>query len=107
MSKVADGILKAVKQVKGGVLVDHHKDTKDMATVRITPPERVILPMQQHIGAPCSPIVKVGDHVDVGQKIADSDKYVSAPIHASISGKVVSVAEVKVASGKMVLFVRI
>lgn len=102
MSKVADGILKAVKQVKGGVLVDHHKDTKDMATVRITPPERVILPMQQHIGAPCSPIVKVGDHVDVGQKIADSDKYVSAPIHASISGKVVSVAEVKVASGKMV-----
>ncbi len=102
MSKVADGILRAVKQVKGGVLVDHHKDTKDLATVRITPPERVILPMQQHIGAPCSPIVKVGDHVDVGQKIADSDKYVSAPIHASISGKVVSVAEVKVANGKMV-----
>ena len=102
MSKVADGILKAVKQVKGGVLVDHHKDTKDMATVRITPPERVILPMQQHIGAPCSPIVKVGDHVDVGQKIADSDKYVSAPIHASISGKVVSVAEVKIANGRMV-----
>lgn len=102
MSKISDGILKAVKQVKGGVLVDHHKDTKDMATVRITPPERVILPMQQHIGAPCSPIVKVGDHVDVGQMIADSDKYVSAPIHASISGKVTSVADVKVANGRMV-----
>lgn len=102
MSKIADGILKAVKQVKGGVLVDHHKDTKDMATVRITPPERVILPMQQHIGAPCSPIVKVGDHVDVGQKIADSEQYVSAPIHASVSGKVTSVAEVKVANGRMV-----
>lgn len=102
MSKISDGILKAVKQVKGGVLVDHHKDTKDMATVRITPPERVILPMQQHIGAPCSPVVKVGDHVDVGQLIADSDKYVSAPIHASISGKVTSVADVKVANGRMV-----
>ncbi len=102
MSKVTDGILKAVKQVRGGVLVDHHKDTKDKATVRITPPDRVILPMQQHIGAPCSPIVKVGDHVDVGQMIADSDKYVSAPIHASISGKVTSVADVKVASGRMV-----
>lgn len=102
MSKIADGILKAVKQVKGGVLVDHHKDTKDMATVRITPPERVILPMQQHIGAPCTPIVKVGDHVDVGQKIADSEQYVSAPIHASVSGKVTSVAEVKVANGRMV-----
>lgn len=102
MSKISDGIMKAVKQVKGGVLVDHHKDTKDMATVRITPPERVILPMQQHIGAPCSPVVKVGDHVDVGQLIADSDKYVSAPIHASISGKVTSVADVKVANGRMV-----
>ncbi len=102
MSKIADGILKAVKQVKGGVFVDHHKDTKDMATVRITPPERVILPMQQHIGAPCTPVVKVGDHVDVGQIIADSDKYVSAPIHASVSGKVVSLAEVKVANGRMV-----
>ena len=102
MSKISDGILKAVKQVKGGVLVDHHKDTKDMATVRITPPERVILPMQQHIGAPCVPVVKVGDHVDVGQLIADSDQYVSAPIHASISGKVTSVADVKVANGRMV-----
>lgn len=102
MSKISDGILKAVKQVKGGVLVDHHKDTKDMTTVRITPPERVILPMQQHIGAPCTPVVKVGDHVDVGQLIADSDKYVSAPIHASISGKVTSVADVKVANGRMV-----
>ena len=102
MSKISDGILKAVKQVMGGVLVDHHKDTKDMATVRITPPERVILPMQQHIGAPCVPVVRVGDHVDVGQLIADSDKYVSAPIHASISGKVTSVADVKVANGRMV-----
>ena len=101
MSKISDGILKAVKQVKGGVHVDHHKDTKDMATVRITPPERVILPMLQHIGAPCSPIVKVGDHVDVGQKIADSEQYVSAPIHASVSGKVTAVSEVKVANGRM------
>ncbi len=101
MSKIADGILKAVKQVKGGVLVNHHKDTKDMATVRITPPERVILPMQQHIGAPCSPLVKVGDHVDVGQKIADSDQYVSAPIHASVSGKVTAISEVKVANGRL------
>ena len=101
MSKLTDGILKAVKEVKGGVLVDHHKDTKDMETVRITPPERVILPMSQHIGAPCSPIVKVGDHVDAGQKIADSEQYVSAPIHASVSGKVTAISEVKVANGRM------
>lgn len=96
-----DGILKAVKQVRGGVAVDHHKITKDLAVVRITPPDKVVLPMLQHIGVPCTPTVKVGDHVDVGQVIGDSDKYVSAPIHASVSGKVTSVSEVKVANGKM------
>ena len=45
-----------------------------------------LLPMQQHIGAPCTPTVKVGDSVSVGQVI-DSDKFISALIHASISGK--------------------
>lgn len=98
---LSDGILKAVKQVKGGVAVEHNKDTKDMAVVRITPPDKVVLPMLQHIGAPCVPMVKVGDHVDVGQVIGDTDKYVSAPIHASVSGKVTSVSEVKVANGKL------
>lgn len=98
---LSDGILSAVKQVKGGVAVKHNKDTKDLAVVRIAPPDKVVLPMLQHIGAPCVPTVKVGDHVDVGQVIGDSDKYVSAPIHASVSGKVISVSEVKVANGKL------
>ncbi len=101
MSKNIGGILKAVRQVRGGVFVDHNKDTKNLEVVRITPPEKVVLPMQQHIGAPCIPTVKVGEHVDVGQVIGDSDKYVSAPIHASVSGTVKSLAEVRVASGKM------
>ncbi len=101
MSKTTGGILRAVKKVRGGVLVDHNKITKDLPVVRITSPEKVILPMQQHIGAPCIPTVKVGDTVSIGQVIGDSDKFVSAPIHASISGKVISTGEVKVASGKM------
>ncbi len=94
------GILKAVKNVRGGVAVEHNKLTKDMPVVRIDAPNTVILPMLQHIGAPCVPTVKVGDHVDVGQVIGDSDKYVSAPIHASVSGKVISVSDVKVANGR-------
>lgn len=102
MSKQPGGILKAVRKVRGGVFTSHNKGTKDLEVVRITPPEKVILPMQQHIGAPCVPTVKVGDHVDVGQIIGDSDKYVSAPIHASVSGKVTSLGEVKIASGKTV-----
>jgi electron transport complex protein RnfC len=57
----------------------------------IPPPKRVILPLQMNLGCSCDPMVKVGDEVTEGQKIADSSKFVSAPIHASISGKVVKI----------------
>lgn len=56
-------------------------------------PKKVTIPLQQHIGAPCQALVEKGQDVVVGQKIAESDKYVSAPIHASISGKVLEVTE--------------
>lgn len=58
--------------------------------------------MQQHVGAPCKPLVKVGDLVQVGQKIGDSDAFVSAPIHASISGKVSAITKVALPGGQMV-----
>lgn len=92
-------VLKAVKQVKGGVHVSHHKNTAGMPVERIGAPQKVVLPMQQHIGAPCTPTVKVGDTVSVGQVVGDSDKLVSAPIHASISGKVTAVGDVSLPSG--------
>ena len=81
-------IIKPVKKVRGGVSVSHEKHTKDMQVKRIPAPETVTLPMSQHIGAPCTPTVKVGDRVLVGQVVGDTDKYVSAPVHASVSGKV-------------------
>lgn len=96
-----DAILKAVSKGRGGVYVSHNKLTAEKETVRISHPETVTLPMSQHIGAPCTPKVKKGDHVDVGQIIGDSDKYVSAPIHASVSGTVIAVQDVKLANGKM------
>lgn len=96
-----DAILKAIGKVRGGVSPDHNKLTAEMESVRIAPPEKVVLPMQQHIGAPCIPTVKVGDVVSIGQVVGDSDKYVSAPIHASVSGKVTSIAEVRLANGRM------
>lgn len=96
-----DAILKAVSKGRGGVYVAHNKLTAEKETVRITPPETVTLPMSQHIGAPCTPTVKKGDKVYVGQLIGDSDKYVSAPIHASVSGTVTAVQDVKLANGKM------
>ena len=57
----------------------------------ITPPPQVIIPMAQHIGAPDKPIVAVGDYVKMGQKIGENPAPVSAPVHASVSGKVVAI----------------
>ena len=56
---ILDGVLTAVKKVRGGVKVDHHKNTANMEVVRIPAPAKVVIPMQQHIGAPCEPVVKV------------------------------------------------
>ncbi len=99
MSKKTPGVLTAVRQGRGGVRVPHNKNTAEMPIERMPVPQRVVLPMQQHIGVPCTPIVKVGDTVAVGQKIGDCDKFISTPIHASVSGTVVAVGDVKLANG--------
>ncbi len=80
------------KAFKGGVHPEGHKEvTQRLSIVGSKLPERVVIPMQQHIGAPCEPLVEVGDEVKVGQKIGDTEAFVSAPIHASISGKVTAI----------------
>ncbi len=77
----------------GGIHPIYNKLTKEKE-IEISPiPKKVILPLQQHIGAPCEPLVKAGDKVKVGQKIAESKGFVSAPIHASISGEVLGIAK--------------
>lgn len=70
------------------IKVPHRKNTLEFETVVMPVPTKVRIGVQQHIGAPCSPIVKAGDDVKVGQVIADSEAFVSAPIHSSVSGKV-------------------
>ncbi len=75
---------------KGGVHPDYKKSAEVPLTV-IAPPKQVVIPMAQHIGAPCQPLVKVGDTVKMYQKIGDSPAPVSAPVHASVSGKVVAI----------------
>ena len=86
----------------GGAHVPHYKNTAQMESKIMPPPAQVIIPMQQHAGAPCNPLVQVGDEVLVGQKIADSDAVVSAPIHASVSGKVHAVNQVMLSGGQYV-----
>ncbi len=88
--------------VLGGVHVKHNKYTENCESKRITLPETVTILMSQHIGASCVPTVKVGDEVTKGQVIGDTESFVAAPIHASVSGKVTKVDSVLTSSGAMV-----
>lgn len=77
---------------KGGLHPDDHKrETANIPIVDLTPSKIMIYPMSQHIGAPCNPIVAVGDRVLMGQVIGTSEAFVSAPIHSTVSGKVVAI----------------
>ena len=84
---------------KGGVHAPHNKNTAHKPSLEMPVPKMVALPMNQHIGAPCVPLVKVGDTVDVGQCIAKSDAFVSAPIHASVSGTVKKIDKITMPDG--------
>ena len=75
---------------KGGVHPNYMKSPEIPVTV-IAPPKQVIIPMAQHIGAPCKPLVQVGDYVKMYQKIGENPAPVSAPVHESVSGKVVAI----------------
>ncbi|MBQ6621487.1 MAG: electron transport complex subunit RsxC [Mogibacterium sp.] len=83
------------------ILVKHHKNTSNFETVVMPIPDVVRICMSQNIGAPCKPLVRKGDYVKVGQKIGDSEAFVSAPIHSSVSGTVKEIAEVRGNMGGM------
>ncbi|WHH61044.1 electron transport complex subunit RsxC [Petroclostridium sp. X23] len=89
---------------KGGIHPhDNKHHTEKMSIISLQAPDRLYFPMQQHIGAPCEPVVAVGDEVKVGQKIADSKAFVSAPIHSSVSGKVVAIESILHPNGSKVM----
>ena len=89
----------------GGI---HPKENKSYACnqpIRDFPePDVLVIPMAQHIGAPCKPLVKKGDEVTVGQKIGDNQG-LCVPVHASVSGKVKAVEPRPHTSGTMVMSV--
>ncbi|WP_212647166.1 electron transport complex subunit RsxC [Candidatus Enterococcus clewellii] len=94
-------IVQVFAKFRGGISLSHKKDTADNVTAIINEPSMVIIPMQQHIGGACQPIVKKKDLVKVGQVIGRSTAYVSAPIHASVSGKVKNIKPILLSNGKM------
>ncbi len=87
-------------RTRGGAKTPHLKNTRDLESVTMPCPEQVILPMTQHIGAPCKPVVKAGSVVSIGDVIAESEG-LSAPIHATVSGKVGKIAQIKLYNGHM------
>lgn len=82
-----------------GVRVPHRKHTDGMTAVKMDAPKIVTLPMSMHIGKPAVPVVKVGDHVDVGTLIAEQDGFVSSPVYATVSGTVKKIEEMLLAGG--------
>lgn len=81
------------------IKVSHEKHTASCETEIMPIPETVCISMSQHIGAPCKPLVSVGDTVKVGQLIGDTDAFVSAPIHSSVSGTVKAISSIRAAMG--------
>jgi len=82
------------KSFRGGVHPDDRKRYTAAKAIEVAAiPQKVIIPTRQHLGAPCAPVVKVGELVKKGQVVAEAQAFVASPIHASISGKVVEIAE--------------
>ena len=78
----------------GGLRLEPRKEITDQKPSLLHPlPERMFLPLQQHIGLPAEPLVKPGDKVLKGQMVAQAGGYVSVPVHAGTSGKIIGLAE--------------
>ncbi len=97
--KVINEYVKAIRENRlagyyGGVHPSEHKEpTEHLPLVRFPAPKVAVFPMSMHLGAPANPIVAVGDTVKVGQKIGEAAGFISAPIHSSISGKVIAIED--------------
>jgi len=82
-----------------GIHVPHRKNTANTASVRMPAPQSVALLTLMHIGKPAVPVVKVGDHVDVGTLVAEQSGFISSPVYASVSGSVKKITEEIVSTG--------
>ena len=95
-------MLKKLSRAALGAAVPHEKGTAHMATVQIPLPDKIVLCMQQHIGAPAVPVVKKGDDVDVGTLVGKAGGFVSADIHSGVSGTVTGIETVRYVTGRNV-----
>ena len=82
-----------------GAHVPHNKNTENLETVKMPVPAKVRIPMSMHIGAPAKMVVKKGDEDKVGTVLGEAGGFISAPVHSSVSGKVVGVEEILLPNG--------
>lgn len=94
-----ESILRPIKAIRGGVHLNHSKNTAEFETVIMPAPAMVYIPMQQHIGAPAKPTVKKGDNVFVGTPVAEVGGFVSVPMHSSVSGTVADIKDLTISNG--------
>ena len=91
-----------------GVHPPDHKGLTEKVPIRRLPfPDEVVLPLRQHAGKPARLLVKKGDHVERGDKVAEADGFVSVPIHASAAGTVTGIGWWPHTDGTMAEAVRI
>jgi len=93
---------------QSGVHPDDAKErTADRPIRRLAFPDEIVLPLQQHTGAPATLMVRIGDHVERGDMIAAADGFISSPVHASAAGRVTSIGPWPHPSGQYQTAVRI
>src|SRR4030042_4970001 len=81
---------------------DKKKRSADKPIAEAEPPQRVVIPLSQHLGAPCKSGVTINQEVKKGEMIGEAGGFVSASVHSSVSGKVVAIGEFPNAMGRMV-----
>ena len=88
---------------KGGCHIPDHKQPVSLNPIlKASVPEKVYIATAQHIGAPAKPLVQKGDQVKVGQLICEAQGFVSANVHASVSGKIAGIEKRPLADGRFV-----
>lgn len=86
---------------RGGGDIPHRKTATEKKQIVVMPaPSVVVIPLTQHIGAICEPVVSVGDKVKMGQKIGEGKQYICAPVHSSVSGEVIAIEERPLLTGE-------
>ena len=97
--KLINDYVKSIREKRfegyyGGVHpVEGKEGTEHMPLVKFADPKIAVIPLSMHLGAPANACVEVGDYVQVGQKIGEAAGFISAPVHSSVSGKVIAIED--------------